>query len=49
MGNGLCPECGCLLEHEEIGHAHDDSGEPTIIEIVYYCPCCQYTETTYED
>lgn len=49
MGNGLCPACGCLMEQSETGYGRDENGEPTITEILYECPCCEYQETTYED
>jgi len=49
VNNGLCPQCGCEVEQEENGYMRDDNGEPQLIEILYTCPCCEYSETIYED
>lgn len=48
MGDGLCPECGCILEE----HVHEiylgRSEEDSVTEITLECPCCDYVETVYD-
>lgn len=49
MGNGLCPECGCLMEETSEEKWVGNFDNILIVEIVYTCPCCEYQETVYED
>ena len=48
MGNGLCPECGCIMDVDEKEVAMNDDGNYDIVEIEYTCPCCNYSETLYD-
>jgi len=48
MGNGLCPECGCVTEKEYHEVMLSEEEGDWIVETTDYCPCCQYTETTYD-
>lgn len=48
MGNGLCPECGCEMEVTEDEKWIGEYENILIVEITYECPCCEYTETTYD-
>lgn len=49
MSNGLCPACGCEMEEESNEKWVGDWENVLVVEIISTCPCCQYTETTYED
>ena len=42
----LCPKCGCLMEEES---REIEIADGSIVEVERLCPCCEYSETTYED
>lgn len=50
--NGLCPKCGCVMERSAYGTGKHEPYEP-IENPVYYvveeCPCCEYSQDSYED
>jgi len=48
MNDGLCPNCGCEMEEESEEKWVGDYKNILIIEITYTCPCCEYTETSYD-
>ena len=49
MSDKPCPECGCVMEEWSKEIFMDNDTEESIYELNYECPCCEYTETTYED
>lgn len=48
MGNGLCPHCGCVMEETQEEKWVGDYENILIVEIEYFCPCCEYSETSYD-
>ncbi len=46
----LCPECGCLMEENENETIYHEGtlDEVTVYELVEECPCCGYSEVSYD-